>query len=277
MPSDQNTNQNPISEENSSPTSHQEPTPPLHEALGGQGEPAPKNTAHSEPSAMPLEAPEAPRGDFEVKSNDILPLNSTFTEQEKEPEIKENQEQKEPEPEPISELEKAPESETVSRPEQTPEPSTAQIPVNEPMRKTSVSVDEPIDPTGESLDEPVLAPLEALSLTGLAEPTPVSQSQPTQSSPQAEAKPPQAASISSRDLARSLLAKARSAIQSRKRKKLDKIMILFLKNSKITNDEVEKFLHVSDATATRYLSQLEKEGKIKQNGKTGHVVFYSKI
>ena len=54
-------------------------------------------------------------------------------------------------------------------------------------------------------------------------------------------------------------------------------MTLFLKKSKITNDEIEKFLHVSDATATRYLSQLEKEGKIKQNGKTGKRVFYSKI
>jgi len=54
-------------------------------------------------------------------------------------------------------------------------------------------------------------------------------------------------------------------------------MTLFLKQSKITNDEVEKFLHVSDATASRYLSQLEKEGKIKQHGKTGAGVSYSRI
>ena len=66
-------------------------------------------------------------------------------------------------------------------------------------------------------------------------------------------------------------------MQFRKRKKLDRVMSLFLKQSKITNDEVEKFLHVSDATATRYLSQLEKEGNIKQNGKTGHMVSYSRI
>jgi len=83
--------------------------------------------------------------------------------------------------------------------------------------------------------------------------------------------------ISTRSKARELLIKARNAIQSRKRKKLDKVMTLFLKKQKITNDEVEKFLHVSDATATRYLSQLEKEGKIKQNGKTGKSVFYSKL
>src|SRR3990167_3628542 len=79
------------------------------------------------------------------------------------------------------------------------------------------------------------------------------------------------------NLARQLLISARNAIQFRKRKKLDRIMSLFLQKSKITNDEVEKFLHVSDATATRYLSILEKEGKIKQNGKTGHMVSYSRI
>lgn len=78
-------------------------------------------------------------------------------------------------------------------------------------------------------------------------------------------------------LARELLISARNAIQLRKRKKLDRVMSLFLKHSKITNDEVEKFLHVSDATATRYLSELEKEGKIKQNGKTGHMVSYSRV
>ena len=54
-------------------------------------------------------------------------------------------------------------------------------------------------------------------------------------------------------------------------------MTLFLKKQKITNDEVEKFLHISDATAGRYLSILVKEGKIKQTGKTGKSVFYIKI
>ena len=78
-------------------------------------------------------------------------------------------------------------------------------------------------------------------------------------------------------LARQLLITARNVIQFRKRKKLDKIMALFLQHSKITNDEIEKFLHVSDATATRYLSQLEKEGRIKQSGKTGKGVSYSRI
>ena len=57
-------------------------------------------------------------------------------------------------------------------------------------------------------------------------------------------------------------------------------MNLLLKNPKITNNNVEKYLHVSDATATRYLSILEKEGKIKKNeknGKKGKWVSYLKI
>ncbi len=78
-------------------------------------------------------------------------------------------------------------------------------------------------------------------------------------------------------MSRELLVKARSALQTRKRKKLNKVMTLFERQTKITNDEVEKLLHISDATATRYLSVLEKENKIKQEGRTGHAVSYSKI
>ena len=76
---------------------------------------------------------------------------------------------------------------------------------------------------------------------------------------------------------RNLLAKASAKIQSKKKAKLEKIMQALNTKTKITNDEVEKLLHVSDATATRYLSALEKENKIKQVGKTGTGVVYSKI
>ena len=75
---------------------------------------------------------------------------------------------------------------------------------------------------------------------------------------------------------RRLLIKAQESIQFRKGKKLNKIMSMFDTKSKITNDEVEKLLHVSDATATRYLTILKQENKIKQEGKTGKAVFYSK-
>jgi len=65
--------------------------------------------------------------------------------------------------------------------------------------------------------------------------------------------------------------------QEKKRKKIDAILDLFAKQTNLSNDEVEKLLHVSDATATRYLETLEKEGRIKQVGKTGKGVKYEKI
>jgi predicted HTH transcriptional regulator len=94
--------------------------------------------------------------------------------------------------------------------------------------------------------------------------------------------------IRTQSFIRQLLEKAKLAIQSRKRKKLDKIMNLFARNpsstaklttgqASITNDDVQKLLYVSDATATRYLSILEKEGKIKQDRKTGKGVLYTKL
>jgi len=48
-------------------------------------------------------------------------------------------------------------------------------------------------------------------------------------------------------------------------------------NHEATNNDIEKLLGVSDATATRYLDELEKEGLIKQVGKTGASVYYKKI
>lgn len=45
----------------------------------------------------------------------------------------------------------------------------------------------------------------------------------------------------------------------------------------LTNNHVEQLLGVSDATATRYLEELEKEGKIRQVGTTGQAVYYEKV
>ena len=46
------------------------------------------------------------------------------------------------------------------------------------------------------------------------------------------------------------------------------------KEARITNDEAQAMLGVSDATAERYLDELEKAGLIRQIGKTGQNVFY---
>lgn len=70
-------------------------------------------------------------------------------------------------------------------------------------------------------------------------------------------------------------------LSDRKNKRLGRILkfidekTLRHGSGQVTNDEVEKLLHVSDATATRYLDQLEKEGKIRQVGKTGKYTHYT--
>jgi len=46
---------------------------------------------------------------------------------------------------------------------------------------------------------------------------------------------------------------------------------------RITNDEVQKLLGVSDASAERYLQELEQEGKIKQVGGAERDTYYTKI
>ena len=46
---------------------------------------------------------------------------------------------------------------------------------------------------------------------------------------------------------------------------------------RLTNDDVQKLLLVSDSTATRYLDELEKDGQIKQVGLAGHYVRYERV
>ena len=70
--------------------------------------------------------------------------------------------------------------------------------------------------------------------------------------------------------------KGPAARKEKVRQRLAKIMDVLNEKASITNDEVEKLLRVSDATATRYLEQLEKEGRVVQIGKTGRGVLYRK-
>src|SRR3989338_8437379 len=187
MPDDQNTTQNPIPEENPSPASPQEPT-----------EPAPENTAHSEPAEALPEALESSPSDFEMKSNDIPPSDSTHIEPEKEAEN-----QASSDAEALADRENEPAPEPVSEPVEAPNPETAQTPVNEPLEESKPETKTP--------------------------------------EPEPEKEKPRISYIKSQKLGE-LLVLARNAIQFRKRKKLDKVMSLFLQKSKITNDKVEKFL-----------------------------------
>ena len=59
---------------------------------------------------------------------------------------------------------------------------------------------------------------------------------------------------------------ANKAVKAKMMKRVYKVMDMFKKHKQVKNDDVEKFLHVSDDTATKYLNILTKEGKIKREG-----------
>ncbi len=54
-----------------------------------------------------------------------------------------------------------------------------------------------------------------------------------------------------------------------------KILAFVQQHGKIKNNDVEKLVGVSNATAERYLDELEKEGKLTQHGIIGQGVFYT--
>ncbi len=55
----------------------------------------------------------------------------------------------------------------------------------------------------------------------------------------------------------------------------EKILVFLRENGKIQNNDVERLVGVSNATAERYLDELEKKGKLIQHGKIGQSVFYT--
>jgi hypothetical protein len=87
-----------------------------------------------------------------------------------------------------------------------------------------------------------------------------------------------------RSIIRALYEKARVALGARKEARLAKIMALVEKrktprhgSGHITNDDVEKLLRVSDATATRYLAELVRRGKLRLIGSHEHARYEANI
>jgi len=53
------------------------------------------------------------------------------------------------------------------------------------------------------------------------------------------------------------------------------ILAFVRERGQVKNNDVEKLVGVSNATAERYLNELEKEGKLVQHGTIGPDVFYT--
>lgn len=143
----------------------------------------------------------------------------------------------------------------------------------------NTSVSAPVEAENQAATPMEILPAEAPAATP-SEPTPVSPAPDLEFSPASSQTPssePAASPI------KNLLLRAKEKIQFRKRVKLEKIMDMVkskaaanaaanagqAEQEKITNDNVQKLLHCSDATAARYLRELVKQGRLKMISSRG--------
>ncbi len=142
---------------------------------------------------------------------------------------------------------------------------SSQPAISEPPDMPPVALESPTDAPApipaEDQNSGINQPDEAATPETI-EPTPVEpvQSTPVPPMPSAPMQPDQTGII------RSLLVKAQAKIQFNKQKKLDKIIQLAEKKRIVANEDIQKLLHVSSATATRYLVKLVEQGRLVRSG-----------
>lgn len=57
----------------------------------------------------------------------------------------------------------------------------------------------------------------------------------------------------------------------------ERIYGLLETNTPLTNSHIHMMLDIPESTATRYLDELEKEGRVRQVGQTGAHVYYERV
>lgn len=167
-------------------------------------------------------------------------------------------------------------------PVQAPEPTSAPIEPESSQPKGSIPTDLPSEAPESAIDAPAPIPVEDQN-SGVNQPesevleAPISepvqpisaQSVPASAPAALTLQTPQSQSPAQQDqtgFIRALLAKAQAKIQSNKQKKLDKIILFAQKKKVIANEDIQKLLHVSSATATRYLVNLVQQGRLARMG-----------
>ena len=158
-----------------------------------------------------------------------------------------------------------------SEPDSTSSPQATPEPVPAPVQESElVSTTEPVVEASGPESPPATSPApEPENHQGDASVVSSEEGAPPLPEPTPPSTPPPAPVSATVPISRSpreFLARALASIQSRKQKKLTKIVEHTKQKGSVTNDDVEKLLHVADATATRYLSQLVREGKLKRIG-----------
>jgi hypothetical protein len=162
-------------------------------------------------------------------------------------------------------------------------PEPPESPINDDSSAPVEDQNPPLNqPESDEPEQPISAPNESgatvddqlISVTGeppISEPI---QSAPVQLAP-ASAPTPQTPIASQTQLSaqqeevgfiHSLLIKAQAKIQSNKQKKLYKIVQLAQNKKIIANEDVQKLLRISSATATRYLVKLVQQGHLIRVG-----------
>ena len=131
------------------------------------------------------------------------------------------------------------------------------------INTTPPAVDAPVDPVEAPIEPPAVpAPPSEPAPEPIkpVEPAPAPVSPAPAPTPPV---PPPAPVPEAGNTIQRLLAKAKEKIQFRKQAKLEKIMVFAKTQGGITNDQAQKLLRVSDATASRYLAQLTKSGRLR--------------
>jgi len=144
------------------------------------------------------------------------------------------------------------------------------MPPEAPELPTDVSTNVPVESQNGGVNPSESDTPKSTNETPVSEP---SQPASTQSTPSAPApltpQAPQPQSPAQQDqigFIHALLAKAQAKIQFNKQKKLDKIILFAQKKKIVANEDIQLLLHVSSATATRYLVKLVQQGHLAHVG-----------
>jgi hypothetical protein len=144
------------------------------------------------------------------------------------------------------------------------------MPPEAPESPTNASTNTPIKDQNGGVNPPESDSPEPSSEPSVSESVQPIQTQSSQSAPvPLTTQAPQPQSPAQQDqtgFIHALLAKAQAKIQFNKQKKLDKIVLFAQKKKIIANEDVQKLLHISSATATRYLVKLVQQGRLARVG-----------
>jgi hypothetical protein len=170
------------------------------------------------------------------------------------------------------ELPQSPEAVTDEAPIQPADSTPIELPSEAPEAPRDAFTPVPVEDQNGAVNEPENKEVELPKEPEIIEeaiPEPIQtvrdESAPAPRTPQAP-QPQSLAQQDERGFIKSLIIKAQAKIQFNKQKKLDKLIQLAQKKQIITNDDVQKLLRVSDATATRYLVKLVQQGRLTRVG-----------